>query len=204
GAYSDAGPRVTQKAAYRVHGPYRIPNIKSDACAVYTNTVPAGSFRGMGTPQVVWAYESQMDMIAHEMGWDAVEFRLKNLMEKGDELAPGDTPVDCDMKQGLRRVAEEIGWGQKVDPDCGIGISCALKDGGAAIIKFPRHGSRSTRKAKSFCSKALSRSARARTRRSVRLPRKNSVSLPKVSSWRRSTQPTRPSILAPTPAAVRP
>jgi CO/xanthine dehydrogenase Mo-binding subunit/aerobic-type carbon monoxide dehydrogenase small subunit (CoxS/CutS family) len=130
GAYSDAGPRVTQKAAYRVHGPYRIPNIKSDAYAVYTNTVPAGAFRGMGTPQVVWAYESQMDMIAHEMGWDGVEFRLKNLMEKGDEFAPGDTPVDCDMKEGLRRVAEEIGWGQKVDPDCGIGVSCALKDGG--------------------------------------------------------------------------
>ena len=130
GAYSDAGPRVTQKVAYRVHGPYRIPNIKSDAYAVYTNTVPAGAFRGMGTPQVVWAYESQMDIIAHEMGWDAVEFRLKNLMEKGDDFAPGDTPVDCDIKEGLRRVAEEIGWGQQVDPDCGIGISCALKDGG--------------------------------------------------------------------------
>jgi CO/xanthine dehydrogenase Mo-binding subunit len=34
------------------------------------------------------------------------------------------------MKEGLRRVAEEIGWGQAVEPDCGIGISCALKDGG--------------------------------------------------------------------------
>ena len=67
GAYSDAGPRVTQKAGYRVHGPYRIQHIKSDAYTVYTNTVPAGAFRGMGTPQVVWAYESQMDMIAHAM-----------------------------------------------------------------------------------------------------------------------------------------
>lgn len=130
GAYSDAGPRVTQKVAYRVHGPYRIPNIKSDAYTVYTNTVPAGAFRGMGTPQVVWAYESQMDMIAHEMSWDAVDFRLKNLMEKGDDFAPGDSPVDCDMKEGLRRVAKEIGWGQKLETDCGIGVSCALKDGG--------------------------------------------------------------------------
>jgi putative selenate reductase molybdopterin-binding subunit len=130
GAYSDAGPRVAQKAAYRAHGPYRIPNSKSNAYAVYTNTVPAGAFRGMGTPQVVWAYESQMDIIAREMGWDPVEFRLKNLLEKGDEFAPGDTPVDCDMKEGLLRVAHEIGWGQQVDPDCGIGVSCALKDAG--------------------------------------------------------------------------
>lgn len=130
GAYSDAGPRVSQKAAFRVHGPYVIPNIKSDGYAVYTNTVPAGAFRGMGTPQVVWAYESQMDMIAYEMGWDPVEFRLKNLMEKGDDFCPGDTPVDCDMKEGLRRIAKEIGWGEKQEPDCGIGVSCALKDGG--------------------------------------------------------------------------
>lgn len=130
GAYSDAGPRVTQKAAYRVHGPYRIPHIQSDGYAVYTNTLPAGAFRGMGTPQVVWAYESQMDMIAHEMGWDPMDFRLKNLMEKGDDFVPGDTAVDCDMKEGLRRVAEEVGWGKPLEPDCGLGISCALKDGG--------------------------------------------------------------------------
>lgn len=130
GAYSDAGPRVSQKAAFRVHGPYVIPNIRSDGYAVYTNTVPAGAFRGMGTPQVVWAYESQMDMIAHEMGWDPVEFRLRNLMEKGDDFCPGDTPVDCDMKEGLRRVAKEIGWGEAQEPDCGIGVSCAIKDGG--------------------------------------------------------------------------
>src|SRR5690606_23109368 len=37
GAYSDAGPRVTQKAAYRVHGSYRIPHIQSDGYTVYTN-----------------------------------------------------------------------------------------------------------------------------------------------------------------------
>jgi CO/xanthine dehydrogenase Mo-binding subunit/aerobic-type carbon monoxide dehydrogenase small subunit (CoxS/CutS family) len=131
GAYSDAGPRVTQKAGYRAHGPYRIPHIKTDAYTVYTNTVPAGAFRGMGTPQVVWAYESQMDMIAHEMGWNPLEFRLKNLLDKGEAFVPGDTPVDCDLKEGLLRVAREIGWGKEpAEPNCGIGLSCALKDGG--------------------------------------------------------------------------
>ena len=34
------------------------------------------------------------------------------------------------MKEGLRRVAKEIGWSEKQEPDCGIGVSCALKDGG--------------------------------------------------------------------------
>jgi CO/xanthine dehydrogenase Mo-binding subunit/aerobic-type carbon monoxide dehydrogenase small subunit (CoxS/CutS family) len=130
GAYSDAGPRVTQKASYRANGPYRVRDVKVDGYTVYTNSVPAGAFRGMGTPQVVWAYESQMDMIAHAMGWDPVEFRLKNLLDKGEEFAPGDTPMDCDLKPGLERVAREIGWGSATEPDCGLGLSCAAKDGG--------------------------------------------------------------------------
>ena len=84
----------------------------------------------MGTPQVAWAYESQMDMIAREMGWDPVEFRLKNLLDKGEEFAPGETPLDTDLREGLLRAAKEIGWGEELEPDCGIGVSCACKDGG--------------------------------------------------------------------------
>ena len=130
GAYSDSGPRVAQKTGFRAPGPYRIPHVRSHAYSVYTTTVPAGAFRGMGTPQVAWAYESQMDMIAREMGWDPVEFRLKNLLDKGEEFAPGETPLDTDLKEGLLRAAKEIGWGEELEPDCGIGVSCACKDGG--------------------------------------------------------------------------
>ena len=101
GAYADAGPRVTQKAGYRCFGPYRLPHMKTDAYTVYTNTVPAGAYRGFGTLQVTWAYESQMDIIAEKLGFDPLEFRLKNLLKKGELYTPGDTPVDCDLKAGL-------------------------------------------------------------------------------------------------------
>ena len=111
GAYADAGPRVTQKAGYRAQGPYRIPHIKTSAYTVYTNTIPAGAFRGFGTPQVCWAYESQMNIIAHELGLDPLKLRLKNLLRKGEHYIPGDTPVDCDLKAGLIRAAKAIGWG---------------------------------------------------------------------------------------------
>ena len=60
-----------------------------------------------------------------------MEFRLKNFLEKGEEFAPGETPLDCDLKEGLLRVAKEIGWGAEAPPaDCGIGLSCGIKDGG--------------------------------------------------------------------------
>jgi CO/xanthine dehydrogenase Mo-binding subunit len=148
GAYADAGPRVTQKAGYRAIGPYRIPHVKTDAYTVYTNTVPAGAFRGFGTLQVTWAYESQMDIIAERLGMDALEFRLKNLLKKGELYTSGDTPVDCDLKEGLLLAAQGIGWGKKRrKPNTGKGLSCCMKDGGgtykvaSAVVKMVSDGS---------------------------------------------------------------
>lgn len=148
GAYADAGPRVTQKAGYRSLGPYKSPYAKVEAYGVYTNTVPAGAFRGFGALQVTWAYESQMDMIAERLGIDPLDFRLKNLLKKGDPYTAGDTPVDCDLKEGLLKVAEAIKWRQEsTAPNRGKGISCCIKDGGGtykvagATVKMSSDGS---------------------------------------------------------------
>ena len=147
GAYADAGPRVTQKAAYRSLGPYRIPYAHVEAYGVYTNTVPAGAFRGFGALQVTWAYESQMDMIAERLGMDPLEFRVKNLLKKGDLYTAGDTPVDCDLEEGLVKVATAIKWQEKSQPNRAKGISCCIKDAGGtykvagATVKMSSDGS---------------------------------------------------------------
>lgn len=147
GAYADAGPRVTQKAGYRCFGPYRLPHMQTDAYTVYTNTVPAGAYRGFGTLQVTWAYESQMDIIAEKLGLDPLDFRLKNLLRKGELYTPGDTPVDCDLRAGLLRTAKEIGWKEKKKPNRGKGLAVCMKDGGgtykvsSAAVKLNADGS---------------------------------------------------------------
>lgn len=148
GAYADAGPRVTQKACYRSLGPYKIPFAKVEAYGVYTNVVPAGAFRGFGALQVTWAYESQMDMIADRLAIDPLEFRLKNLLKKGDLYTKGDTPIDCDLKEGLLKVADAIEWQKKSDqPNRAKGISCCIKDAGGtykvagATVKMSSDGS---------------------------------------------------------------
>jgi len=148
GAYADAGPRVTQKAAYRALGPYKIPYAKVEAYGVYTNVVPAGAFRGFGALQVTWAYESQMDMIADRLGLDPLDFRLKNLLKKGDPYTAGDTPVDCDLKEGLLKVADAIKWREKnKKPNRAKGLSCCIKDAGGtykvagATVKMSSDGS---------------------------------------------------------------
>jgi CO/xanthine dehydrogenase Mo-binding subunit len=147
GAYADAGPRVTQKAGYRALGPYRIPDAKIDAYCVYTNTVPAGAFRGFGSVQVAWAYESHTDLIAERLGMDPVDFRLKNILKKGEEYTPGDTPVDCDLKEGLLKVAKALDWKGRSKPNTGKGLSVCLKDAGGtfkiagATVKMSSDGS---------------------------------------------------------------
>src|SRR5262245_51663096 len=154
GAYANSGPSVTEKAGYRAHGPYRIPHVLTDAYSVYTNTVPAGAFRGFGGPQVAFAYETHIDMIAQRLGIDGYEIRMKNLLERGESFAEGDTPIDCDLKAGLKRIADAVGWQSKKQNNGpagtrrkGIGIATAVKDGGGtnkpanAAVKIFNDGS---------------------------------------------------------------
>lgn len=137
GAYANSGPSVTEKAGYRAHGPYRIPHVLTNAYSIYTNTVPAGAFRGFGGPQVAFAYETHIDMIAGRLGLDPFEIRMKNLLDRGESFSHGDTPIDCDLKTGLQSVAQAIGWDARLNGELnpgpkrrGIGIATAMKDGG--------------------------------------------------------------------------
>jgi CO/xanthine dehydrogenase Mo-binding subunit len=139
---------VTQKAGYRALGPYNIQYAKVEAYGVYTNSIPAGAFRGFGALQVTWAYESQMDMIAERLGLDPLEFRLKNLLKKGEVYTAGDTPVDCDLAEGLLKVADAIRWKEpSTRPNRAKGISCCMKDAGGtykvagATVKMSSDGS---------------------------------------------------------------
>ncbi|MBI3075681.1 MAG: xanthine dehydrogenase family protein, partial [Deltaproteobacteria bacterium] len=90
GAYAENGPRVCKNGGYASLGPYRIPHLKAESYCVYTNKPPAGSFRGFGVSQVAWAGESQMDLIARELGRDPLELRRQNLLQEGDRFHTGD------------------------------------------------------------------------------------------------------------------
>jgi CO/xanthine dehydrogenase Mo-binding subunit len=141
GAYADNGPMVADKAAQRIMGAYRWPNAKVTAHAVYTNTGPAGSFRSIGGPQAAWAGESQVDIIAHSLGIDPLELRLMNMLERGDEIRPGERPLDGDPQHGLRMAAQAVGIPLDSPPEpmggrgtikVGRGVGCNLSGVGAS------------------------------------------------------------------------
>ena len=110
GAYAEIGPRIGHKSGYTSAGPYRIPNVWIDSYCVYTNKVPAGAFRGFGVPQVIWAYDSQTDMMARALGADPVEFRLKPALDEGERFATGTVVRSFGVKEAIRQAAQAIEW----------------------------------------------------------------------------------------------
>jgi putative selenate reductase molybdopterin-binding subunit len=148
-----------------------IPNIRFYADIVYTNTPPAGAFRGYGVPQGAFAVDVHMERIARELGLDPIEFRLKNVVRAGDEhpfsraWSEGREPrpeiiKTCALPQCVEQGAASIDWARKFGntdwhtvpgkPTLrkGIGIACVMQgtaipylDMGAASIKMNEDGS---------------------------------------------------------------
>ncbi len=159
-------------ALYVGDGPYRqSPNIRFYADVVYTNTPPAGAYRGYGVPQGYWPVERQMEKIARSLKLDPLEFRLKNSIRPGEfhpfstawnegrEPKPeiintvglekcvrfGKSAIDWDLKFGNKiwHAEDKINKKQK-----GIGVALVMQgtaipylDMGSASIKMNDDGS---------------------------------------------------------------
>src|SRR5215216_2083517 len=124
GAYADCGPGVATKMGYAGVGPYRIPHVRVDSLAIYTNLPPAGAFRGYGATQSVWASERTMDLVAAELGISPLELRHRNLLRDGDTFATGEVMHDVHFEECLQAVADAVGY--EADPR-GKGLSVLLK-----------------------------------------------------------------------------
>lgn len=113
GGYADTGPLVSRNGCVSGTGPYRIPHVWVDSYCVYTNNPLGGAFRGYGVPQLSWAHESQMDMMAHRLGIDPLELRLKNLFEVGDTTCTGEVlRQSVGVRETLARAVEASGYGK--------------------------------------------------------------------------------------------
>jgi CO/xanthine dehydrogenase Mo-binding subunit len=89
GPYSSYGTPLVMRAAIHITGPYDIENVDIESIAVYTNNPVAGAMRGVAIVQTTFACESQMDILAREVGMDPLEFRRINAMRPGSETATG-------------------------------------------------------------------------------------------------------------------
>jgi putative selenate reductase molybdopterin-binding subunit len=92
GAYGNHAAPVLFHACSESLGVYNCPNKKVDAVVAYTNTVPAGAFRGYGLPQTLLAVEAAIDELAKGLGISPFEIRRRNIVKPGDPmLSPPDS-----------------------------------------------------------------------------------------------------------------
>jgi len=113
GAYRGSGVVVIFLSWGFTMVPYRLPNLKYEGYAVYTNNPVRAPQRGHGAPQLRFAVESQMDMIAEELGIDPVEIRLKNARVSGEQLPNGDNVHNCGLIDCIQKAAKHTEFKQK-------------------------------------------------------------------------------------------
>ncbi len=126
GAYAafKPAPTVHLGGAGMGAGVYRIPNLLIESYCVYTHNIPCGHARSPGEPQMVFAGESHMDMIAQELGLDPAEFRRRNLLQDGDQLANGHHLEEVRARETLEAALEASHWSEpKPGPWIGRGVA---------------------------------------------------------------------------------
>ncbi|MBM6755209.1 molybdopterin-dependent oxidoreductase [Collinsella tanakaei] len=143
GAYGEHGPTTVGLSGHKSLPLYNHAKATRFAFdVVYTNTMPAGAYRGYGATQGLFAVESAVNELADRLGMDPCEIRFKNLVTPGERLAQYDDNelYSCNVSACLRRAMEMIGWDDKpLARDLGDrvrGLGVALSMQGSAIAKI--------------------------------------------------------------------
>ncbi|KEJ04241.1 aldehyde oxidase [Clostridium botulinum A2B7 92] len=157
GSYSDRAVIISRAAGVDCTGPYNIENVWCDSLCMYTNHPYAAAFRGFGHPELTFAIERSMDILADKLGMDPLELRLRNAILPGDTSAT-QTFLDKsnlgNLPKCIQKLIELIHWGEVDEAEIedgkvrAKGVSCfwknsntALNAGGGAVITFNSDGS---------------------------------------------------------------
>jgi CO/xanthine dehydrogenase Mo-binding subunit len=158
GAYAafKANPQVTVLGIRQAGSCYRIPAVRVEEYCVYSNQVSGTQTRTPGGPQIVFAVESHLDLIARELGMDQAAFRMKNLIIDGEPTPMGQVWETVRGKQTLQAALDAVGWDKpKASPNIGRGMAIYERPAGAgkssAAISVELDGSPTVRVSVANC-----------------------------------------------------
>lgn len=123
GAYTSMGATALYLTGFFSSFPYKYPNYRYDGYRVYTNTAPTSAMRGFGAPQACFVGESQLDMLAHDLGIDPVEIRRINGMTPNYEVPGQATIQSCGLQECLDKIDRHIKERGPLPANRGIGIA---------------------------------------------------------------------------------
>lgn len=166
GAYGEHSLTVLMVAGSKTLPLYnKVKAVKFSGDVVYTNTTPAGAFRGYGAIQGNFALESAVTEMANMIGMDPIEFRRMNMIKENEtskifevmgEGTEGTAQMikSCKLEECIAIVKEKIKWDEKypftkIDKKTirSVGMAIAMQgsgipyiDMGSAVLKLNDDG----------------------------------------------------------------
>ena len=129
GAYAAGKPLdgLVVRGGLATLSPYRVPLTRLELTSVYTNNVPGGHMRAPGEVQALFAGESHVDLIAHELGIDPIELRTRNAVASGEVNAAGDKVRESRVVDVLQAVKRELRWDEPRPAGRGRGVAVDIR-----------------------------------------------------------------------------
>jgi CO/xanthine dehydrogenase Mo-binding subunit len=143
---SNAGWGVEGITSLLVAGPYRWEAFDLRGYGVQTNRFTFGAYRAPGAPTAAFALESLIDQLAHELGLDPLELRLRNALVEGDTAVTGNPVPTFGAIEVLERIREHPLWARRdsLPEDEGLGLAAGYWPGGnepaAAVCRVDQDG----------------------------------------------------------------
>jgi 4-hydroxybenzoyl-CoA reductase subunit alpha len=135
GAHSGYGIVTILYAGSMLYAIYDLDNVKYIGKRVLTNTPPCGAFRGHGTVDVRFAFESLLDEMAGALKLDPFAVRRANLLH-APTFTQNDLMVNSyGLPECLDWVERESGWSArkgKLPRGKGLGMACSHYISGAS------------------------------------------------------------------------
>jgi CO/xanthine dehydrogenase Mo-binding subunit len=90
--------------------------------------------RSIGGPQTIWALESHMDSIAARLAMNPLEYRRRQLLDRGEVLRPGATPMDADLRAGVQAAVAPLRSSSLRRAASGTGVAVGVSDSEAMPV----------------------------------------------------------------------
>jgi 4-hydroxybenzoyl-CoA reductase subunit alpha len=127
GAYRGLAPAFIYLCGAFLPMPYRLPNMSFEGYLVYTNNPPSATQRGSGVLTIRAAADTQLNIIAADLGIDPAEMRHKNALQTGDTTGMGFKIKSGGLQECITQATTASAWRDKAKTppqSLGIGIAC--------------------------------------------------------------------------------
>ncbi|GIW72424.1 MAG: dehydrogenase [Planctomycetota bacterium] len=136
GAYGSYGVASTFYTGALQTVTYRVPVYWFEGARVFTNKPPCGPKRGHGTPQPRFALEVHLDKVAHQLGIDPAELRLRQLQPPHSLTANHLRVGSMGLRRCIEKVLEGSRWHERrgrLGRGRGLGLACSSYISGAGL-----------------------------------------------------------------------